>query len=271
MKEKKEYCLKNEFLNGNIKDAFSEFIFRNKAYRDQIENEYNQNINVFSTNKFEFEDFLETPFLNKDIVLRVHQKNAIFKGIMQNTLLLDHQVGAGKTLAGIALVWKKIRMNLIKKALILVPNHLSSAWAKEFIKAYPSAKILVGDKIDNKKARKEFLYRARNGDFDAIIMKHSTFENMNVMQSFQEEVIEEQMKSLSIQLADKKRLNETIRFKDTKRILEEIDKQINRFKMKLANLAKGKTFDDEIAFEDLGIDCLIVDEAHYFKKIYAFS
>ena len=255
--------------NANyIKDLFSQFVFKHKEYRQSIEKQYNAQINVFSNTKFEFEDILETPHLNPNIKLRIHQKNAIFKGIMNNALLLDHQVGAGKTLAGIALVMEQIRMNLIKKALIIVPNHLSSSWGAEFLRAYPSAKILVGDKIEGKKARKEFLYRARNGDFDAIIMKHSTFENMNVMQSFQAEVIEKQITNFRMQLEKEKNLDKLTTEKDRKELLKIIDKKIKYLEKKLEGQARGKLYDDEIAFEDLGIDCLIVDEAHYFKNLF---
>lgn len=250
---------------SRIKDLFAEFLFKKQAYREVIERIYNDTINIFSNNRLEFEDMLETPLLNKDINLRTHQKNAIFKGIMNNSLLLDHEVGAGKTLAGIALVMEQVRMHCIKKALVLVPNHLSTAWGAEFIRAYPSAKILVGDKINSKKDRKEFLYRARNGDFDAIVMKHSTFENLNVMESFQREVITNEIENLRIQLDNEKKAKTP---KQEKRKSRYIENRIRTLENKLAKQAIGKKYDEEIAFEDLGIDCLVVDEAHYFKNLF---
>ncbi|HIC3437206.1 TPA: SNF2-related protein [Campylobacter coli] len=250
---------------SRIRDLFAEFLFKKQEYREVIEKIYNNTINVFSNNRLEFEDMLETPLLNQDITLRTHQKNAVFKGIMSNSLLLDHEVGAGKTLAGIAIVMEQIRMNCIKKALVLVPNHLSTSWGAEFIRAYPSAKILVGDKINSKKDRKEFLYRARNGDFDAIIMKHSTFENLNVMESFQREILSNQIENLRLQL-DREKVAKTK--KEEKRKSQYIEKRIRALEAKLEKQAVGKTYDEEIAFEDLGIDCLVVDEAHYFKNLF---
>lgn len=250
---------------SRIKDLFAEFLFKKQAYREVIEKIYNDTINIFSNNRLEFEDMLETPLLNKDINLRTHQKNAIFKGIMNNSLILDHEVGAGKTLAGIALVMEQIRMHCIKKALVLVPNHLSTAWGAEFIRAYPSAKILVGDKINSKKDRKEFLYRARNGDFDAIVMKHSTFENLNVMESFQREILSNEIENLRTQLEIEK---VTRNKKEEKRKSRYIENRIRTLEAKLEKQAIGKKYDEEIAFEDLGIDCLVVDEAHYFKNLF---
>ncbi|MBX7491280.1 Eco57I restriction-modification methylase domain-containing protein [Helicobacter turcicus] len=253
-----------------IKDLFLNFIFKHKEHREEIEKSYNAQINVFSKRKFAFVDMLETPYLNKEITLRTHQKNAIFKGIMHNSLLLDHEVGAGKTLAGVALVMEQARMRLINKALVLVPNHLSTTWGEEFIRAYPNAKILVGDKIKSKKERKEFLYRARNGDFNAIVMKHSTFENMSVMESFKKEILQKEIALFKEKLKETQILENSAQLnkKETNKLKEAIDKKIKKLEKKLEKEAKGKIYDSEIAFEDLGIDCLVVDEAHYFKNLF---
>lgn len=241
----------------NIKDMFLDYVFRNKIYRDKIEKQYNKQINVFSHGKLEYQNFLEMPTLNKEITLRKHQDNAIFKGIINKSMLFDHQVGAGKTLVAIALTMEQIRMGLVKKALILVPNHLCGQWGNEFLKAYPNAKLLIGDKIASKKDRKEFLYRSRNGDFDAIIMKHSTFENMNVMQTYEKEVLAKEIDSLRKSISNEANLKNKQILRRTKKLEARLDK-----------IAKSKSYDNEIAFEELGIDCLIVDEAHSFKNLF---
>ena len=241
----------------SIKDMFANYIFDKKEYRDRIEKQYNKIINVFSNTKLEYQKILEMPTLNKNIVLRPHQDNAVFKGICNQSMLFDHQVGAGKTFLSVALVMEQKRMGLINKALVLVPNHLCGQWSKAFMDAYPTSKLLVGDKINNKKDRKEFLYRARNGDFDAIIMKHSTFENISVMETFEKSLLEDELNKL------KKLLKQNESHKDNV-----IKAKMRSLETKLTKKAKGKKFDNEIAFEDLGIDCLIVDEAHEFKNLY---
>lgn len=241
----------------SIKDMFTNYIFDKKEYRDRIEKQYNKIINVFSNTKLEYQKILEMPTLNKNIVLRPHQDNAVFKGICNQSMLFDHQVGAGKTFLSVALVMEQKRMGLINKALVLVPNHLCGQWSKAFMDAYPTSKLLVGDKINNKKDRKEFLYRARNGDFDAIIMKHSTFENISVMETFEKSLLEDELNKL------KKSLKQDKSHKDNV-----IKAKMRSLETKLTKKAKGKKFDNEIAFEDLGIDCLIVDEAHEFKNLY---
>lgn len=248
-----------------VKDYFESYCFNNKNVREKIEKKYNEVLNVYNKTNFSFSKYLETPYLNKNITLREHQKNAVFKGILKNSMLLEHEVGAGKTLAGITLIMEQVRMGIVKKALFLVPNHLATQWEKEFLFAYPNANILVGDKIKDKKDRKEFLYKIKYGNYDAIIMKHSTFENISVMESFQTNILYEYAENL------KNYLTKTIKVsseKDLKNLRKTIDKKIKYLEAKLEKRAIGKKYDEEIAFEELGIDALVVDEAHNFKNLY---
>ncbi|TXE78490.1 hypothetical protein FPD46_07895 [Campylobacter peloridis] len=248
-----------------IKDYFNSYCFNNKEKRNRIERKYNELINTFNQNQHSFSKFLVTPELNKNIQLREHQKNAIFKGILKNSMLLEHEVGAGKTLAGIALIMEQVRMGIIKKALVLVPNHLATQWGQEFLNAYPNANILIGDRIETRKDRKEFLYRIKYGDYNAVIMKHSTFENLNVMESFQTSTILDYIQDLNDYY---KNIIKNQNNKEQKKLKQMIDRKINILESKLEKRAIGKKYDEEIAFEDLGIDALIVDEAHNFKNLY---
>ncbi|TNB61619.1 Eco57I restriction-modification methylase domain-containing protein [Campylobacter helveticus] len=260
---------KEELLN-----LFESYLLNHKIHRDKIEKDYNEKINVYNLNKNSYAKFFNSPTLSTNKSLREHQKSVAFKGILQNTLLLDHQVGAGKTLAGTCIVMEQLRMNLVKKALILVPNHLTNQWEAELKEAYPNAKILVGDKINDKKARKEFLHRIKYGDYEAVIMKHSTFENLNVLQSYERGVYydyiddlrdslrklhEENIKGQDLSAKELKKLN--------KKLEEAIERKINKLEKKLERKAKGKKYDDELAFEDLGFDLVMVDEAHHFKNL----
>ena len=155
-----------------------------------------------------------------------------------------------------------------------MPNHLTGQWQNELKEAYADAKVLIGDKINNKKDRKEFLHRIKYGNYEVVLMKESTFENLNVLESYERGVyydyIENLRKSLfhlhtenlqNLQLSSKELS------KELKRIEDKIERKIKRLEKKLENKAKGKEFDSELAFEDLGFDLVMVDEAHHFKNL----
>ncbi|EFS9252251.1 hypothetical protein HWS73_001216 [Campylobacter upsaliensis] len=257
-----------------LMEAFESYLLNHKDYRARIEKDYNDKINVYAINKNSYSKFFSSPTLSKDINLREHQKNVAFKGIIENSLLLDHQVGGGKTLAGACIVMEQLRMNLVQKALILVPNHLTNQWQNEIKKAYPNAKLLVGDKISDKKDRKEFLHRIKYGNYEAVIMKHSTFENLNVLASYERAVyydyIENLRKSLT-KLHEEYAKNNNLSSKELskleKKLRESIERKIKSLEKKLERKARGKEFDDEFAFEQLGFDLVMVDEAHHFKNL----
>ncbi|EGK8000733.1 hypothetical protein IO363_001145 [Campylobacter upsaliensis] len=257
-----------------LMEAFESYLLNHKDYRAKIEKDYNDKINVYAINKNSYSKFFSSPTLSKDINLREHQKNVAFKGIIENSLLLDHQVGGGKTLAGACIVMEQLRMNLVQKALILVPNHLTNQWQNEIKKAYPNAKLLVGDKISDKKDRKEFLHRIKYGNYEAVIMKHSTFENLNVLASYERAVYYDYIENLRKSLTkshEEYAKNNNLSSKELsqleRKLRESIERKIKSLEKKLERKARGKEFDDEFAFEQLGFDLVMVDEAHHFKNL----
>ncbi|MCR2112209.1 Eco57I restriction-modification methylase domain-containing protein [Campylobacter upsaliensis] len=258
-----------------LMEAFESYLLNHKDYRAKIEKDYNDKINVYAINKNSYSKFFSSPTLSKDINLREHQKNVAFKGIIENSLLLDHQVGGGKTLAGACIVMEQLRMNLVQKALILVPNHLTNQWQNEIKKAYPNAKLLVGDKISDKKDRKEFLHRIKYGNYEAVIMKHSTFENLNVLASYERAVYYDYIENLKKSLTNSheeyiknNNLSSKELSKSERKLRESIERKIKSLEKKLERKARGKEFDDEFAFEQLGFDLVMVDEAHHFKNLF---
>ena len=137
---------------------------------------------------------LAFPGLNKTIELRPHQKDAVWRGMSAGNTLLAHVVGAGKTLVMAATAMKMKQAGLIKKPLIAVPNHLLEQFAREFQHAYPNAKLLVASKEDfTKERRKHLTAKIASGEWDAIIVTHSSFERIGMSREYQEQFLNEQI------------------------------------------------------------------------------
>ena len=104
--------------------------------------------------------------------------------------LLAHCVGAGKTFMMAATGMKMKQAGLIKKPLYVVPNHLLEQFAREFMQLYPNAKLLVAAKEDFTKERRKLLTaKIASGDWDAIIVTHSSFERIGMSQDYQEKFL----------------------------------------------------------------------------------
>jgi len=201
--------------------------------------------------------------MNPEIELRKHQIDAIAHILYGGNTLLAHEVGAGKTYEMVAAAMESKRLGLCNKSLIVVPNHITEQWSGEFLQLYPSANILVATKKDfETKNRKKFCARIATGDYDAIIIGHSQFERIPMSVERQERMLKMQIDDL-VDAVDEVKRNRGERY--TIKQLERLKKSLE---VKLTKLYDQSRKDNVVNFEELGIDRLFIDEAHYYNEVY---
>ena len=242
-----------------IKEEFRNWIFEDLDRRNVLEEIYNNQFNSIVDREFDGSNLI-FPGMNPTINLQEHQKNAVARILFsENSTLLAHTVGAGKTYEMIAGIMEMKRLGIANKPLMIVPNHLVQETAKSFYELYPNCNILVADKEDlQKEKRKIFSGKIVSGEYDAIIMAHSSFEKLSMSKEIEEQHIRTQMNELEIAMKDIKNYSTTKKIASAKKSLEK----------KLKILLESKPKDNVINFEETGIDYLIVDEAHLFKNLY---
>ncbi len=248
-----------------LKEAFKDWIYKDYTRRTHLEQIYNDTFNnsvlkTYDGSQLELEGF------NHHISLRPHQKNAIFRTIQDRAVCLDHQVGAGKTLCAIASCMEQKRMGLVNKTLIAVPNHLIRQWGDEFYKAYPNANVLVVDSKDITEKERELLFnQIANNNYDAVIIAHTHLELLSNPRGIIEELKEEELVN-----AEKNFERQELAYKNNPR--ENKKPNERAFKNKLDKIrAKYDAILEKqgshIDISQMGIDNLIVDEAHLFKNL----
>ncbi|GAA9144669.1 hypothetical protein BTM351_07000 [Helicobacter pylori] len=248
-----------------LKEAFKDWIYKDYARRTHLEQIYNDTFNnsvlkTYDGSQLELEGF------NHHISLRPHQKNAIFRTIQDRAVCLDHQVGAGKTLCAIASCMEQKRMGLVNKTLIAVPNHLTKQWGDEFYKAYPNANVLVVDSKDITEKERELLFnQIANNNYDAVIIAHTHLELLSNPRGIIEELKEEELVN-----AEKNFERQELAYKNNPRETKKPNERA--FKNKLDKIrAKYDAILEKqgshIDISQMGIDNLIVDEAHLFKNL----
>ena len=248
-----------------IKQAFQDWIWKDPQRRERLCKLYNEKFNSIRPREYDG-SHLNFVGINPEITLRPHQVNAIAHILYGGNTLLAHVVGAGKTFEMVAAAQESKRLGLCQKSLFVVPNHLTEQWASEYLQLYPSANILVATRKDfETKNRKRFCGRIATGDYDAIIIGHSQFEKIPVSVERQRYLLEQQRNEVLNGLAElKANHGERFSIKQMERMKKSID-------AKLAKLNDQSRKDDMVTFEELGIDRLFVDEAHYYKNLAAFS
>lgn len=245
-----------------VKQAFLDWVWVDDDRRNRLTKLYNERFNTHIPPHYDG-SHLELVGASSDIKLRPHQKDAVWRAIQEGTALFDHVVGAGKTMACIATVMESKRMGFVSKPMIVVPNHLLFQWKDEFYKLYPDANILVADKNDFTKQNRERLFgKIATGDWDAVIVAHSSFKKIDMPHDVQEEILQEQVEAVADAIRAAKEAS------GSRATIKQLEKQKERMENRLNELiaAAGKK-DKSVDFADLGVDALFVDESHEFKNL----
>ena len=248
-----------------LKEAFKNWIFKDPSRRDRVVKLYNDMFNNIVPRQYDG-SYLNFHGINPEISLRPHQRNAVARVIYGGNTLLAHCVGAGKTFEMTAAAMELKALGLCNKSMFVVPNHLTEQWANEFLQLYPAANILVATKKDFEKSRrKKFCGRIATGEYDAVIIGHSQFEKISVSKERQIAFINEQISEIIDGIKELK--NE----KGDDFSIKQMERQKKLLKEKLQKMKDEKRKDDVVNFEELGIDRIFVDEAHYYKNLFLYT
>lgn len=248
-----------------LKEAFKDWIYKDYARRTHLEQIYNDTFNNLVLKTYDGSQ-LELEGFNHHISLRPHQKNAIFRTIQDRSVCLDHQVGAGKTLCAIASCMEQKRMGLVNKTLIAVPNHLTKQWGDEFYRAYPNANVLVVDSKDITEKERELLCnQIANNNYDAVIIVHTHLELLSNPREIIEGLKEEELVNAET-IFERQELAYKNNPRETKKPNERAFKnKLDKIRAQYDTILEKQG--SHIDISQMGIDNLIVDEAHLFKNL----
>ena len=248
-----------------LKEKFVEWLWSDEDRAQRLVRLYNDTMNCTAPRRYDGQH-LVLPGFSRVYRLHKHQRDAIWRIVTsgRNTLLA-HVVGAGKTLTMICAGMELRRLGKASKPLYVVPNHMLEQFASEFLRAYPGANILMARKEDLQgDKRRALISRIATGDWDGVLITHSSFERLKMSDEFMEKYIQNEIDLIedAIRAAKQDRGN---------RIVKELARAKKSWEAKLAKLSGAAKKDDLLTFEDLGVDWLFIDEAHLFKNLWRFT
>lgn len=261
-----------------VEQAFTEWVWTDPARTRMLEDVYNTRFNRIHPREYDG-SYLTFPGISTDIDLYDHQRNAVAR-ILQSKegTLVAHVVGAGKTFTGVAACHEAKRLGRATKPMIVVPNHLTEQWAKDYLTLYPDANILSMTEADGAgKGAARFWAKVAAGDWDAVIVRQDTFQRMHVSPERRERYFSRRKAEMldSIDTAEAvgndfsaKKLKDEIgkMEKNLNRTVKQAERDRMRVDGKLQAL-RGDGDKEWIDFEDLGVDMLFIDEAHQYKNL----
>lgn len=269
-----------------IYDEFNDWLWKDNSRKLQLEHEYNEIMNAIAVPTYDG-SFMDMPGMallrgNSQFNLRQHQLNAIYRGLINGSGVYAHEVGTGKTYTMAGLAIESRRYGLAKKPLLLAFNANSASVAKEINDMYPGAKVLYIDNLDRKNIKLK-LEQIRTDDWDCVVMPHSLVDKLSFKEDTLMAMAEQQIyeleqaaieaaeqdgEKISVEQMEKMRTAgkdekvKGVRSTTAKKLVTMRNKIINQIKQSALNASAV----DAISFEDLGIDMVLVDEAHAFKK-----
>lgn len=270
---------------ADLREAFTTWLWKTPDRQVRLEKVYNEIMNAMAAPEF------DGSFLNfegmalqrgqQPFNLRQHQIDAIYRGIANRRGLYAHEVGTGKTytIAGVAV--ESRRYGLSRKPLILAHNANSKAVADGIVEMYPNAKVLYINNLDSKSIETK-LRQIKMDDWDAVVVPHSLIERFaltreTLMDLAQEQIdaleeeaytaAEEDMGAQGERLVDLALDGDESAFKKLRSpSAKDLVRARNQIIAKIEDHAQRASREGAVPFEELGIDSIIVDEAHLFKK-----
>lgn len=248
-----------------IKEKFVEWIWKDPERREKYVARYNKEYNNTRLRSYDG-SMLNFPGMSKTIKLQKHQVDAVARVLFGGNTLLAHVVGAGKTYEMIAAIMEQKRLGLARKPCMVVPKPLIEQMASDFMKLYPAANILVATEKDfSTKNRKRFIARIATGEFDCVIMSQEQFKKIKISPEREQKLIQDEIDKIDSELVSIKYSGSGR--SHTVKALETRKKQLHaKLEKLLADIAVNAD-QDNMSFEELGIDALYVDEAHAYKNM----
>lgn len=252
-----------------IRDTWNQWVFKDPARARRLTALYNRRFNGLRPRHVDG-SYLTTPGIAHDVALRPHQKDAVARALRSDEgTLIAHVVGAGKTFEGVTLSHEAKRLGKVSKPMLVVPNHLVNQWAGDVLRLYPASRILVMDKDAqrNPESVRRFWGRVATGDWDAVIVPESRFSQLHVSKERRLRNMRARVEefTLAVKAAAQARGDKDPTVKRLEAARKSAETAMQR-------LRDGKESRDDkalsgIEFESLGVDMLIVDEAHHFKNL----
>lgn len=254
--------LANEKVSA-LRERFETWLGESEERADMLAALYNRMFNSTVKRKFDGSHLNIPGLMGKE--LRPHQKDAVWMLINNRGGIVDHIVGAGKTLVMQSAIMEMRRMGIAKKPMIVALKSTVPQIAREFKEAFPSARVLAPSDGDfSKENRKRFMANISLNDYDCVILSHEQYCMLPHSEEAERVVIDEQLAQLNAMIeylygADgmsqmtKKQIKGLEKRKEN--LLAKLDKRLDR------------NVDREFCFENLGVDYLFVDECHQFKSL----
>lgn len=244
-----------------MREEFVRWVWTDEERASRLVATYNDRFNTTVPRSFDGRH-LTLPGTSKQFHIFDHVKRGAWRIIQSGNTYLAHAVGSGKTFQMVIAAMEQKRLGLVKKPMVVVPNHMLQQFAREWQELYPAARLMIADENNfHTENRRRFVSRVALSDLDGVIITHSAFKLLDLDPEFKSKIIQEQLDYMRAALEEAKEEGER-----TPRV-KQIQARIEHFEQKLQAALSSEGKDRNVRFDELGVDQLFVDEAHAYRKL----
>ncbi len=250
---------------GELQQRFADWVWEDPQRAQRLLDEYNRRFNSLVLRDYTADgQRLTLPGLAGSFTPRRHQRAAVARMLAEPAVGLFHAVGAGKTAEMVMGVMELRRLGMASKPVVVVPGHMLEQFSREWLQLYPQARVLAASKNDvTKTRRRDLIARIATGDWDGIVMTHHSFERIAVSPDFESAYMGAELDDLRAALDHAKNSGADLTIKRMEKLVLRTEQTLSR----LMDVPR----DPGLAFEDTGIDYVVVDEAHIHKNLRTVS
>ena len=235
---------------------------------DSVVKAFNDVVNVYHREQVDY-SWLTFDGLNPKFATDPQRLRAVARSLAEGRLFLAHDVGTGKTVTMTAIAVESKRLGLAKKPVIATLNNVVAQFGREALEAYPGKNILIqppewGD-VGTPTSRSAFMSRLATQDYDVAIISHETLTGISNDPRAEAEHLQQRVAELEeAQRTAKAEAGDT---PEGARAVAALGKRLENMRGKMKELQTHVLKRDHITFEEMGIDQLLIDEAHQFKNL----
>ena len=253
-----------------VSARFSNWI--RSTYPRQLEKVFDEGVNRINPYRpADPGEMYRPPGLAKTFDLRVPQRRALYRQLIQGSMGLFHAMGAGKTITMIAMALENRRMGLAKKPMAVVPLKIFNQFIRESQQAFPNSSILFAERIPSVKSRegadsiRDFVAKITAHDWDLVVVTDQQFVNFQLsperQAAYLQLKVDEALEAKQVAQEEGDRLT----VKQQQRLIIKIEEKIGKV------MEGSRTSKPGLYFDETGVDMLLVDEAHNYKNLAVSS
>jgi N12 class adenine-specific DNA methylase/superfamily II DNA/RNA helicase len=253
-----------------MREAFMDWIRLPEQSRLMVETvkAYNDVVNVYHREVAD-DSWLTFDGMNPKFATDPQRRRAVARAIAEGRLFLAHDVGTGKTVSLTAIAIESKRLGLAKKPVIATLNNVVAQFGREALEAYPGKNILIQPAewgaTGTPTSRSAFMSRLATQDYDVAIISHETLTGIKNDPRVEAEHMRDKLKELEAAIREAKSNGDGSM--ESKRAVAGLAKRIENLRAGMLELQSHVLKRDHITFEEMGIDQLLIDEAHQFKNL----